>query len=76
MAILAGDALYTVAFRLVLAHTAEPGEPVNLLAAVSELAAATGVNGMVGGQYIDVRALVPAGATTLRRLPAEPRPGG
>ena len=35
---------------------------------VCELAAATGVNGMVGGQYIDVQALVPAGATTLRRL--------
>ena len=31
-------------------------------------AAATGVNGMVGGQYIDVRNLVPEGAATLRRL--------
>jgi len=66
IAILAGDGLYAEAFRLVLHE--QPGEPANLLAAVSELASATGVNGMVGGQYIDVRALVPAGATTLRRL--------
>src|SRR4051794_41028346 len=65
-AILAGDGLYAEAFRLVL-HEQE-GDPAAVLAAVSELAAATGVNGMVGGQYIDVRALVPSGAATLRRL--------
>jgi geranylgeranyl diphosphate synthase type II len=39
-----------------------------VLAAVCELAGATGVNGMVGGQYIDVRNLVPAGGASLRRL--------
>src|SRR5205085_34383 len=66
VAILAGDGLYAEAFRLVLREQA--GEPAAVLAAVSELAAATGVNGMVGGQYIDVRALVPSGAATLRRL--------
>jgi geranylgeranyl diphosphate synthase type II len=66
VAILAGDGLYAEAYRLVL-HDQE-GEPANLLAAVCELAAATGVNGMVGGQYIDVRALVPSGAASLRRL--------
>jgi geranylgeranyl diphosphate synthase, type II len=66
VAILAGDGLYAEAFRLVLHE--QRGDPANLLAAVSELAAATGVNGMVGGQYIDVHALVPSGATTLRRL--------
>jgi geranylgeranyl diphosphate synthase, type II len=66
VAILAGDGLYAEAFRLVLRD--QRAEPAALLAAVSELAAATGVNGMVGGQYIDVQALVPAGATTLRRL--------
>ncbi len=66
VAILAGDGLYAEAFRLVLRE--QRGDPQNLLAAVSELAAATGVNGMVGGQYIDVRALVPSGAATLRRL--------
>jgi geranylgeranyl diphosphate synthase, type II len=66
VAILAGDGLYAEAFRLVLNE--QPGEPQNLLTAVGELAAATGVNGMVGGQYIDVQALVPQGAATLRRL--------
>jgi geranylgeranyl diphosphate synthase type II len=66
VAILAGDGLYAEAFRLVL-HEQE-GEPADVLAAVGELAAATGVNGMVGGQYIDVRNLVPAGAASLRRL--------
>src|SRR6185436_13322081 len=44
------------------------GDPANLLQAVCELAAATGVNGMVGGQYIDVQSLVPQGAASLRRL--------
>ena len=66
VAILAGDGLYAEAFRLVLNE--QPGEPANLLRAVGELAAATGVNGMVGGQYIDVRGLVQSRATTLRRL--------
>ncbi len=34
--------------------TAQPGEPARILAAARELAAATGVDGMVGGQYLDV----------------------
>jgi len=54
VAILAGDALYAEAFRHVL--TRQISEPAHLLAAVAELATATGVNGMVGGQWIDVRA--------------------
>jgi geranylgeranyl diphosphate synthase type II len=66
VAILAGDGLYAEAFRLVL--TEQRGEPADILAAVSELAAATGVGGMVGGQFIDVRGLAEAGATSLRRL--------
>jgi geranylgeranyl diphosphate synthase, type II len=66
VAILAGDGLYAEAFRLVLSE--QRGEPAHVLAAVCELAAATGVNGMVGGQYADVRDLVTAGQTTLRRL--------
>jgi geranylgeranyl diphosphate synthase type II len=66
VAILAGDGLYAEAFKLVL--TAQAGDPANLLLALRELAAATGVNGMVGGQYIDVQALVPQGAASLRRL--------
>jgi geranylgeranyl diphosphate synthase type II len=52
VAILAGDGLYAEAFRLVL--TRQEGEPSGLLQAVAELAAATGVTGMVGGQYLDV----------------------
>ena len=34
--------------------TQQRGDPRNVLAAVAELAAATGVDGMVGGQYLDV----------------------
>jgi geranylgeranyl diphosphate synthase type II len=54
VAILAGDGLYAEAFRHVLSRQA--GEPRDVLAAVCELAAATGVNGMVGGQWLDVAA--------------------
>jgi geranylgeranyl diphosphate synthase, type II len=66
VAILAGDGLYAEAFRHLL-HEQE-GDPAKVLEAAAELAAATGVNGMVGGQYIDVRSLVPEGEVTLRRL--------
>src|SRR4051812_11456355 len=52
VAILAGDGLYAEAFRLVLGE--QRGEPAHVLRAVAELAAATGVGGMVGGQYADV----------------------
>jgi geranylgeranyl diphosphate synthase, type II len=65
VAILAGDALYAEAFRLVLGRQA--GEPAHVLRAVAELAAATGVNGMVGGQWLDVAAPQEA---DLRRLHA------
>ncbi len=68
VAILAGDGLYAEAFRLVL--TDQPGEPRSILAAVAELAAATGVNGMVGGQYIDVEGAAPDGPEGLRVLHA------
>ena len=66
VAILAGDGLYAEAFRHLLHE--QQAEPKQLLEAAAELAAATGVNGMVGGQYIDVRGLVPGGEATLRRL--------
>ena len=66
VAILAGDGLYAEAFRH-LVH-AQEGEPAAVLAAVCELADATGVNGMVGGQYIDVRGMAETGETDLRRL--------
>jgi geranylgeranyl diphosphate synthase, type II len=51
VAILAGDGLFAEAIRLLCA---QPGEPSRVLAALAELAAATGVDGMVGGQYVDV----------------------
>jgi geranylgeranyl diphosphate synthase type II len=51
VAILAGDGLFAEAIRL---FCGQPGEPARVLAALSELAAATGVDGMVGGQYVDV----------------------
>jgi geranylgeranyl diphosphate synthase, type II len=66
IAILAGDGLYAEAFRHLLHE--QVGDPAKLLEAAAELAAATGVNGMVGGQYVDVRNLVPDGEVSLRRL--------
>jgi geranylgeranyl diphosphate synthase type II len=66
VAILAGDALYAEAIRLLLSEQA--GEPANLLAVARDLAAATGVDGMVGGQYIDVAGTAPQGPGGLRRL--------
>ncbi len=66
VAILAGDGLYAEAFRLLLSE--QEGEPADLLAAAAELAAATGVQGMVGGQYLDVAATAPSGPEGLRRL--------
>jgi geranylgeranyl diphosphate synthase, type II len=66
VAILAGDALYAEAFRHVL--TRQQGDPAGILAAVGELAAATGVNGMVGGQYLDVTERAPVGAEGLRTV--------
>jgi geranylgeranyl diphosphate synthase type II len=51
IAILAGDGLFAEAVRL---FCSQPGEPDRVLAALAELAAATGVDGMVGGQYVDV----------------------
>jgi geranylgeranyl diphosphate synthase, type II len=52
VAILAGDGLLAEAYRHVLER--QQGEPEHVLAAVRELSRAIGVDGMVGGQYIDV----------------------
>jgi len=51
VAILAGDGLFAEAVRL---FCEQPGDPARVLAALRELTAATGVDGMVGGQYVDV----------------------
>jgi geranylgeranyl diphosphate synthase type II len=66
VAILAGDGLYAEAFRHLLA--CQRSQPERVLQAAAELAAATGVNGMVGGQYADVSTRTPPGPATLRRL--------
>src|SRR5687767_12107774 len=65
VAILAGDGLFAEAINLFLAE--QEGEPQNIVAALRCLAAATGVGGMVGGQFIDVAASVD-GADGLRKL--------
>ena len=66
VAILAGDGLFAEAVRL---FCTQDGEPARVLAALGELAAATGVDGMVGGQYVDVIG-AEVDADGLRRLHA------
>jgi geranylgeranyl diphosphate synthase type II len=66
VAILAGDALYAEAFRHIVEH--QPGAAENVVRALGRIAAATGVDGMVGGQYLDVVTAAPAGPGGLRRL--------
>ncbi len=66
VAILAGDGLYAEAFRHLLIH--QRSAPERVLAAAAELATATGVNGMVGGQYADISEPAPDGPAALRRL--------
>jgi geranylgeranyl diphosphate synthase, type II len=66
VAILAGDGLYAEAFVLLLSR--QEAAPDRLLAAAAALARATGAQGMVAGQYIDVAGTAPTGAEGLRRL--------
>jgi geranylgeranyl diphosphate synthase, type II len=68
VAILAGDALYAEAIRHIVAH--QQGDPGAILRAIGRLAGATGVDGMVGGQYLDVAERAPEGPDGLRRLHA------
>ncbi len=66
VAILAGDGLYAEAFRHLLSERRSP--PERVLGAAAELAGATGVDGMVGGQYADVSLDTPDGPAALRRV--------
>jgi len=66
VAILAGDGLFAEAVNLFSSEQA--GDPAHVLAALRCLAAATGVGGMVGGQYIDVTQGEEVDAAGLRRL--------
>ncbi len=54
LAILAGDALLTLAFRLVADNTALAADPRIIGDVVSEIATAAGTGGMVGGQVVDI----------------------
>jgi geranylgeranyl diphosphate synthase type II len=65
VAILAGDGLFAEALRLFCER--QEGPPDRVLAALRELARATGVDGMVGGQYVDV---------TMPAASSAARPGG
>ena len=58
VAILAGDGLFAEAIRLFVGR--QEGEPAAILAALGELLAAIGVDGMVGGQYMDVTTSLPS----------------
>jgi geranylgeranyl diphosphate synthase type II len=52
VAILAGDALFAEALRLITSY--QSGDPNHVVAAIDELLGATGASGMVGGQFIDI----------------------
>ncbi len=61
VAILAGDGLFAEAMRLFCER--QGGDPARVVAALGELVAATGVDGMVGGQYVDVTQIDVQGAS-------------
>jgi geranylgeranyl diphosphate synthase type II len=52
MAILAGDALHTLAFATILRH--QTGDPAVIVAVAGRIADASGTLGMVGGQVDDI----------------------
>jgi len=54
MAILAGDALLTLAFRLVADNAARLSDPRLIARVVADVADAAGTDGVVGGQVIDI----------------------
>jgi geranylgeranyl diphosphate synthase, type II len=66
VAILAGDGLFAEAIRVFSER--QSGDPALVLAALAELVQATGVGGMVGGQYVDVAAGDDLDAAGLREL--------
>ena len=67
MAILAGDALLTLAFEVVLRQ--RDVAPEILTAVLHEISTAAGMSGMVGGQVIDLRSEgVQIDLTTLKRM--------
>ena len=66
VAILAGDGLFAEAIGLFCRR--QQGDPARVMAALGELVGATGVEGMVGGQYADVAETAAGDAEGLRRM--------
>ena len=66
VAILAGDGLFAEAVSVIVGL--QEGDPALVLAAAREVIQAVGVDGMVGGQYIDVTADGDLSAEDLRRM--------
>lgn len=56
IAILAGDALLTLAFEMVAKYGSQDGKTEKALRIIKELARAAGAAGMVGGQVLDLEA--------------------
>ncbi|MDW7740173.1 MAG: polyprenyl synthetase family protein [Bacillota bacterium] len=56
VAILTGDALLTLAFKLLADYGLETGRGINALRIIGLIARAAGVEGMVGGQILDLEA--------------------
>ena len=54
LALLAGDGLLTRSFETMLGHVAPGIEPANALAAAHTIAACAGMEGMIGGQVLDL----------------------
>ena len=55
IAILAGDALLTLAFKLIALNGARTGDARTIAALVTDIADAAGTDGMVGGQVVDIQ---------------------
>lgn len=54
MAILAGDGLLNYAYEIMLRESLSKGEPERYLKAINEIAKASGIYGMIGGQVVDI----------------------
>lgn len=54
MAILAGDALLNYAFEVMLSGSINKENPEKYLLAINEIAKSSGIEGMIGGQVVDI----------------------
>jgi len=58
VAILAGDALLTLAFEILSQASAGSGTLGKKIKAIEEISRSAGLSGMVGGQYLDIKASI------------------